>query len=65
MKMKEVTSTTWTKIIEIKTKAKTPSGILRAIRCETDFDFDYTDVLYGIETGFIEICDDGVILWGD
>jgi len=55
VKMKEVTSTTWKELIEIKTKAKTPSGILRAIRCETDFDFDYTDVLYGIETGFIEI----------
>lgn len=65
MKMKEVTSCTWTKIIEIKTRAKTPNGILRAIRCETDFDFDKSDVEYGLETGFIELCDDGIILWED
>lgn len=65
MKMKQVTSQTWEKIAEIKTMAKTVAGIMRAIRCKTDFNFDKSDVEYGLETGFIEVCDDGVILWQD
>ena len=65
MKMKEVTSVTWSKMAEIKTKAKTPFGIYRVL-CEefgNDFCEDVSEVLDAISDGYIQICDDGIIVW--
>lgn len=35
--MKQTTSTTWKKMMEIPTKAKTVKGIIKAIKRHTDF----------------------------
>lgn len=65
MKMEEITSRTWRKIAEVKTKAKTPKGIYKVLCREFGVDF-YEDALAveaSINDGYIEICDDGFILW--
>ena len=66
MKMKDVKSNTWSKVAEVKTRAKTPKGIYKVLRKEFDVDF-YEDALAveaAIADGCIEICDDGLIVWG-
>ena len=66
MKMNEVKSRTWTKLAEIKTDAKTPMDIYEVL-CEefgVDFYEDVLDVADAISAGNIEICDDGIIIWG-
>lgn len=65
MKMKDVKSITWAKMAEVKTKAKTLEGIYKALRKEFDVDFyeNAFEVALAIEDGYIEICDDGVIVW--
>ena len=65
MKMNEVKSITWTKMAEIKTKAKTPMGIYKVICKEFDeplFKNAY-DVADSIADGYIQVCDDGIIIW--
>ena len=62
-KMSEVTSETWTKLIEVPTKAKTPEGIARAIGNYSDFEPTAEEVEQMIAEGFIELCSDGVIVW--
>lgn len=65
MKMNEVKSVTWTKFAEIETSAKTLMGIYKAICKEFDDDL-YEDVLAvadAIYEGYIQICDDGIIIW--
>ena len=65
MKMNEAKSRTWTKLAEIKTSEKTLMGIFKAIRKEFDADL-YEDALAveeAIKEGYIEICDDGIIVW--
>ena len=67
MKMNEVKSVTWTKMAEIKTNAKTPEGIYNVL-CEefgNDFFEDVSAVLYAISDGCIQVCEDGIILWGE
>ena len=66
MKMNEVKSVTWTKLAEIKTNAKTPMGIYEVICKEFGVDFyeDAFDVTVAILEGNIQICDDGIIIWG-
>ena len=66
MKMNDVKSVTWSKLAEIKTKAKTPKGIYHVLCKEFDADF-YEDVLAvadAISDGDIQICEDGIIVWG-
>ena len=66
MKMNEVKSVTWSKLAEIKTNAKTPKGIYNVL-CEefgNDFFEDVPAVLDAISDGYIQICDDGIIVWG-
>ena len=63
--MSEVKSRTWTKMAEIKTSAKTLMGIYKTI-CEefgVDFYEDVLDVSDAISDGYIQICDDGIIIW--
>lgn len=65
MRMSEVKSNTWTKLAEVKTKAKTPKGIYKVICKEFGVDFyeNAFAVAEAIADGYIEICDDGFILW--
>ena len=66
MKMNEVKSVTWSKLAEIKTNAKTPKGIYNVL-CEefgVDFCEDVPAVLDAISDGYIQICEDGIIVWG-
>ena len=65
MKMNEVNSVTWSKLAEIKTKAKTPKGIYKVLCREFGVDFyeDAFAVEEAIKDGYIEICDDGIIIW--
>ena len=70
MKMNECTSRTWTKLAEIKTSEKTLMGIYKAVRNEFDKEFgvdlyeDVLDVADAINYGNIQICEDGIIVWG-
>ena len=66
MKMDEAKSRTWTKLAEIKTSEKTLMGIFKAIRNEFDADFceDVSAVADAISDGCIQICEDGIIVWG-
>ena len=63
MKMNEVKSVTWTKIAEIPTDDFTIEGISRAINKEFGEPF-VEDILEAIEAGYIEIAEDGIIVWG-
>ena len=65
MKMNEVESATWSKLAEIKTKAKTPSGIYKVLCKEFGEQFfrDAYDVADAIADGYIQVCDDGIIVW--
>ena len=65
MKMNEVKSVTWRKLAEIKTNEKTPMGIYKVL-CEefgVDFYEDVSAVVDAIADGYIQICDDGIIVW--
>ena len=66
MKMKEVKSVTWSKLAEIKTNARTPNDIYNVICKEFDVDFyeDASAVADAIADGSIQICEDGIIVWG-
>ena len=65
MKMNEVKSVTRTKMAEIKTKAKTPNGIYRVLCKEFDVNVfkDGFDVADAISDGYLQVCDDGIIVW--
>ena len=66
MKMADITSRTWTKLAEIKTNAKTPMDVYEVICKEFGVDFceDVLAVEDSISDGYIQICDDGIIVWG-
>jgi hypothetical protein len=66
MKMNEVKSATWTKLAEIKTNAKTPMEVYNVLCREFGVDFygDVLSVTSAILEGYIQICDDGIIIWG-
>ena len=62
MKMNEVKSVTWSKIAEIPTDDFTIEGIARAINKEFGEQM-FDDILEAIADGYIQICDDGIIVW--
>ena len=66
MKMNESKSVTWTKLAEIKTNAKTTMDIYEVICKEFGVDFyeDRIAVADAIREGYIQVCDDGIIIWG-
>ena len=66
MKMADIKSATWTKLAEIKTNAKTPMDVYKVLCKEFGVDFyeDAFDVTVAILEGNIQICDDGIIIWG-
>ena len=62
MKMNEVKSATWTKMAEIPTDDFTDEEIARAINEEFGEQM-FDDILEAIADGYIQVCDDGIILW--
>ena len=60
MKMNEVKSVTWTKLAEIPTDDFSIEGI--AINEEFGEQM-FDDILEAIEDGYIQVCDDGIIIW--
>ena len=62
MKMNEVKSVTWTKMAEIPTDDFTDDGIARAINKEFGEPF-VEDILEAIADGYIQVCEDGIIIW--
>jgi len=62
MKMKEVKSVTWKKTAEIPTDDFSIDGIARAISEEFGKPMFY-DTAIAIKEGYIQICDDGIIVW--
>ena len=62
MKMADITSRTWTKIAEIPTDDISVDGIARAINKEFGEPF-VEDILEAIADGYIQVCDDGIIIW--
>ena len=62
MKMTDSTSRTWTKLVEIKTDDFTDEGIAIAINKEFG-EMLFEDVKQEIANGYIEICEDGIIIW--
>ena len=63
MKMADITSRTWTKVAEIPTDDLSVEGISRAINKEFGEPF-VEDILEAIADGNIQVCDDGIIVWG-
>ena len=62
MKMNEVKSVTWSKLAEIPTDDFSIDGITSAI-CKEFGEMLFEDVEKEIANGYIEIADDGIIVW--
>ena len=63
MKMNEVKSVTWSKMAEIPTDDFSIEGIASAINKEFGEQM-FDDIIEAIVDGNIQICDDGIIVWG-
>ena len=62
MKMNECTSRTWTKVAEIPTDDLSVEGIASAINKEFGEPF-VEDILEAIAEGYIQVCEDGIVIW--
>ena len=62
MKMNECTSRTWTKMAEIPTNDFSIEGIAEAINKEFGEPF-VEDILEAIAEGYIQVCEDGIVIW--
>ena len=62
MKMNEVKSRTWTKIAEISTDDFSINGIASALNKELGEPF-FEDIKKAIKEGYIQVCEDGIIVW--
>lgn len=64
---KETTCTTWKKMMEIPTRAKTVNGIIKAIRRYTDAFDDLTqeEMEEYVNSEWVTLCSNGVIVWED
>ena len=62
MKMNEVKSITWTKMAEIPTDDLSIVGITEAINEEFGEPM-FEDILEAIADGYIQVCEDGIIVW--
>ena len=62
MKMNECTSRTWKKMAEIPTTDFSKEGITRAINKEFGEPM-FEDILEAIAEGYIQVCEDGIIIW--
>ena len=62
MKMNECTPRTWTKVAEIPTDDLSVDGIAEAINEEFGEPF-VEDIFEAIAEGYIQVCEDGIIIW--
>lgn len=62
MKMAEITSRTWPKIAEIPTDDFSIEGIASAINKEFGEPI-FDDILEAIADDYIQVCEDGIIIW--
>ena len=62
MKMNECTSRTWSKMAEIPMDDFSIEGIASAINKEFGEQM-FDDILEAIADGYIQVCDDGIIIW--
>ena len=62
MKMVDITSRTRKKVAEIPTDDFTEEGIASAINKEFG-KMLFEDVLQEIADGYIQVCEDGIIIW--
>ena len=62
MKMNEVKSITWRKVAEIPTDDFSVDGIAEAIDKEFGEPF-IGGIVDAIAEGYIQVCDDGIIVW--
>ena len=62
MKMNEVKSITWRKVAEIPTDDFSIDGIIEAIDKEFGEQI-FDDIFDALSEGYIQICDDGIIVW--
>lgn len=67
MKMAECKSTTWNKLLEIPTRAKTVKGQIEAIRKFTDCfaEMDDDEIEEYLASEWCTICEDGIVVWVD
>ncbi len=62
MKMADITSRTCSKMAEIPMKDFSINGIRRAINEKFGEPF-FEDILSAIFAGYIQVCEDGIIVW--
>ena len=62
MKMNEIKSITWRKLAQIPTDDFSIDGIIEAIDKEFGEQI-FDDILNALSEGYIEIADDGIIVW--
>lgn len=62
MKMNEVKSRTWSKMAEIPTDDFSIEGIARAINEEFGEPM-FDNIETAIKEGYIQVCEDGIIIW--
>lgn len=62
MRMNDVRSITWTKIAEIPTDDFSIDGIAKAINQEFGEPI-FEDIAEAIADGYIQICEDGIVVW--
>lgn len=67
MKMKDCQSATWSKLLELPTRAKTTAGLIKAVRDRTDFFAEMSDEEAEdfIDSEWCTLCDDGIVIWVD
>ena len=65
--MSEITSSTWTKMLEVPTRARTLEDMIAALRKATDMyeDMSNEEMEELINSDWVEICSDGIIVWMD
>ena len=63
--MSEVKSSTWAKMLEVPTKARTLAGVIAALRDAADIykDASNEEMEELVNSDWVEICADGVIVW--
>lgn len=62
MKMADITSRTWTKLAEIPTDDFSVEGIAETIN-QGFGEPMFEDILEAIADGYIQVCEDGIIIW--
>lgn len=62
MKMNEAKSNTWTKVAEISMDDFSIEGIASAIDKEFGEPM-FDNILEAIAEGYIQVCEDGIIIW--